>query len=186
MTRFTEYGDYDALGLAELVRNGELSANDLLEEAIARAADINPRINAIIEPLHDYARQTISAGLTNGPFTGVPFLVKDLITSFEGIPQRSGSRFFRDYIATADSTLAKRFKDSGVVIFGKTNTPEFGVTPITDPELFGSTLNPWNLEHSPSGSSGGSAAAVAARIVPMASGGDGGGSIRTPSSSTLR
>lgn len=182
MTRFTEYGNYDALGLAELVSNGEVTAGDLLDEAIARAADINPKINAIIQPLHDYARQAIASGLSNGPFTGVPFLVKDLLICLEGVPQRNGSRFFEDYIATADSTLAKRYKDSGVVIFGKTNTPEFGVTPITDPELFGSTLNPWNLKHSPSGSSGGSAAAVAARIVPMASGGDGGGSIRTPSS----
>ena len=182
MTRFTEYGDYDALGLAELVRKGDITASDLLGEAIARAAEVNPKINAIIEPLHDYARNAIAEGLPEGPFSGVPFLVKDLLISLEGAPQRNGSRFFKDYVATADSTLAKRYKNSGVVIFGKTNTPEFGVTPITDPELFGSTLNPWNLEHSPSGSSGGSAAAVAARIVPMASGGDGGGSIRTPSS----
>lgn len=182
MTRFTEYGDYDALGLAELVRAGDVTASELLSEAMARAAAVNPKINAIIEPLHDYARQAIANGLPDGPFSGVPFLVKDLIISLEGVPQRNGSRFFNDYIATADSTLAKRYKDAGVVIFGKTNTPEFGVTPITDPELFGSTLNPWNLEHSPSGSSGGSAAAVAARIVPMASGGDGGGSIRTPAS----
>lgn len=182
MTRFTEYGDYDALGLAELVKNGDVTASELLVEAMARAADINPKINAIIQPLHAYARQAIANGLPQGPFTGVPFLVKDLIIALEGIPQRSGSRFFNDYIATEDSTLAQRYKQAGVVIFGKTNTPEFGVTPITDPELFGSTLNPWNLEYSPSGSSGGSAAAVAARIVPMASGGDGGGSIRTPSS----
>lgn len=182
MTRFIEYGDYDALGLAELVRSGQVTASDLLSEAMARAADVNPQINAIIEPMHDFARQTIADGLPDGPFTGVPFLIKDLIVSYKGIPQRNGSRFFQDYIATADSELARRFKRSGVVTFGKTNTPEFGVTPITDPETFGSTLNPWNLEHSPSGSSGGSAAAVAARIVPMASGGDGGGSIRTPSS----
>lgn len=182
MSRFVEYGNYDALGLAELVRTGEVSASELLDEAIARAAGINPKINAVIQPLHEYARETIARGVPDGPFTGVPFLMKDLIVSLEGVPQRSGSRFFADFVAQADSTLAKRFKQSGVVVFGKTNTPEFGVTPITDPELFGSTLNPWNLDHSPSGSSGGSAAAVAARIVPMASGGDGGGSIRTPSS----
>ncbi len=182
MTRFNEYENYDALGLAALVRAGEVTSGELLEEAIARAAAINPRINAIIEPLHDYARKALADGLPDGPFTGVPFLVKDLLTEMAGVPQRNGSRFFNDYVADADTTLMRRFKNSGVVIFGKTNTPEFGVTPITDPELFGSTLNPWDLEHSPSGSSGGSAAAVAARIVPMASGGDGGGSIRTPAS----
>ena len=137
MTRFTEYGDYDALGLAELVRKGDITASDLLGEAIARAAEVNPKINAIIEPLHDYARNAIAEGLPEGPFSGVPFLVKDLLISLEGAPQRNGSRFFKDYVATADSTLAKRYKNSGVVIFGKTNNPEFGVTPITDTELFG-------------------------------------------------
>lgn len=177
-----DYTECDGLELARRVREREVSAEELLDTAITRAEHINPKINAIIQPLYDYGRDAIRLGLPEGPFTGVPFLVKDLINSFAGTPQRMGSRYFSDYVPDTDSTLGARYKAAGLAIFGKTNTPEFGVTPITDPELFGSTLNPWNLEHSPSGSSGGSAAAVAARIVPMASGGDGGGSIRTPAS----
>lgn len=179
--RFKEYGQYDGMGLAELVRNGDVSATELLDEAIGREARVNPAINAIIQPLHEMARQAIQAGLPNGPFSGVPFLVKDLLAAVAGQPMRNGSRFFKDYISPADSNLVKRYKAAGLNIFGKTNTPEFGVTPITDPELFGSSLNPWGLDYSPAGSSGGSAAAVAAKIVPMANGGDGGGSIRCPS-----
>lgn len=182
MKRFKEYGDYDGLGLAALVERGDISAEELLEEALYRASVSNPAINAIIEPMSNYARQAIAQGLPEGPFRGVPFLIKDLLVSIAGQPQHNGSALFKDHIASYTSELGQRFIDTGAVIFGKTNTPEFGVTPITDPALFGSTRNPWHLDHSPSGSSGGSAAAVAARIVPMASGGDGGGSIRTPSS----
>jgi amidase len=179
---FADYGRYDALGLADLVRTGQVTPAELLDEAIARAEAVNPKINAIIHRMDGAARAAIERGLPEGPFRGVPFLVKDLMTACAGEPLRSGSRLFRDFIAPADEELTRRYRAAGLVIFGKTNTPEFGVSNVTEPELFGPTRNPWNLERSPSGSSGGSAAAVAARIVPMANANDGGGSIRTPAS----
>ena len=175
-----EYGNYDALGLAELVNKGDVSAKELLDEAQARVERVNPQINAVIRPMPEQAAATLKAGTPDGAFSGVPFLIKDLLAAYAGVPLMNGSRFFRNYVPTTDSELVKRFKQAGVVTFGKTATPEFGITPITEPELTGATRNPWNLKHTPNGSSGGTAAAVAARIVPMASGGDGGGSIRTP------
>jgi amidase len=179
---FAEYGRYDALGLAELVRSAQVSPTDLLDEALERTAAVNPKINAVIHLMEGRAREAIAAGLPDGPFRGVPFLVKDLMTAFAGEPMRSGSRLFKDFVAPADEELTRRYRAAGLVIFGKTNTPELGVSNVTEPELFGPTRNPWNLERTPSGSSGGSAAAVAARIVPMANANDGGGSIRTPAS----
>ena len=179
---FTDYGRHDALGLAALVRAGEVTADELLDEALARTAAINPRINAVIHLFEERARAAIAAGLPEGPFRGVPFLLKDLMTACEGEPMRSGSRLFRDFVPAADEELTRRYKAAGLVIFGKTNTPEFGVSNVTEPELFGPTRNPWDLERTSSGSSGGSAAAVAARIVPAANANDGGGSIRTPAS----
>lgn len=180
MAAMAEYGKLDATALAELVRRKEFSASELLDEAIARAERHNPDINAIVLRLDDLARRAIADGLPDGPFAGVPFLLKDLSNALAGAARTSGSRFFRDYVPDFDSELVRRYKAAGLVIFGKTNTPEFGTLPITDPELFGSARNPWNLERTPGGSSGGSAAAVAAGIVPMANGGDGGGSIRIP------
>ena len=179
---FKEYGQYDALGLAELVRRGEVSATELLDEALARTAAVNPRINAVIHLMESRARESIAAGLPQGSLRGVPFLIKDLMAVYAGEPMRMGSRLFRDYVPAADEQITRRYRESGLVIFGKTNTPELGVTNVTEPELFGPTRNPWNLERTPSGSSGGSAAAVAARIVPAANASDGGGSIRTPAS----
>ncbi len=175
-----EYGNHDGLGLAKLIRDGEVSARELLDEALARVERVNPQLNAVIRPMTEQANATLEVGVPDGPFAGVPFLLKDLIATYAGVPMMSGSRFFKDYIPDADSELVKRFKQAGLVTFGRTATPEFGVTPITEPELTGATRNPWNLQHTPNGSSGGSAAAVAARILPIASGGDGGGSIRTP------
>jgi len=179
---FREYGEFDALGLAELVRQGRVSPAELLDEALARTAAVNPKINAIIHLMEGRARAAIAAGLPEGPFRGVPFLVKDLMTAVEGEPMSRGSRLFRDYVPGEDEELTRRYRRAGLVIFGKTNTPELGFTNVTEPELFGPTRNPWNLERTPSGSSGGSAAAVAARIVPAANANDGGGSIRTPAS----
>lgn len=175
-----EYANYDAVGLAELVRKGEVSARELLDAAMARIDDVNPQINAVIHTFYDEAVQAINAGLPEGPFTGVPFLLKDLISEVKGQPLRMGSGLFADYVPNFDSELTKRLRQSGLVLFGKTNTPEFGTLPITDPVTQGSTLNPVDPSRSPGGSSGGSAAAVAAGMVPMASGGDGGGSIRIP------
>jgi amidase len=179
---FAEYGRYDALGLAELVHTGQVSPAELLDEALARTALVNPKINAVIHLMEGRAREALAAGLPDGPFRGVPFLLKDLIVAYGGEPMRYGSRLFKDFVPPEDEELTRRYKAAGLVIFGKTNTPEFGLTNVTEPELFGPTRNPWNLERTPSGSSGGSAAAVAARIVPAANGTDGGGSIRTPAS----
>jgi len=179
---FREYGDYDAVGLADLVRGGQVSPPELLDEALARTAALNPKINAVIHLMEQQARAAIAAGLPDGALRGVPFLIKDLMTAFAGEPMRFGSRLFRDYVPTEDEELTRRYRQAGLVIFGKTNTPELGVSNVTEPELFGPTRNPWNLDRTSSGSSGGSAAAVAARIVPAANANDGGGSIRTPAS----
>lgn len=179
---FREYGNFDAVGLAALVREGQVSPTELLDEALERTAAVNPRINAVIHLMENRAREAIASGLPDGPFRGVPFLIKDLMTAYAGEPMRMGSRLFRDYVPADDEELTRRYRRAGLVIFGKTNTPEFGLTNVTEPELFGPTRNPWNLELTSSGSSGGSAAAVAARIVPAANANDGGGSIRTPAS----
>jgi len=174
------YRQQDALGLADLVRRGEVSAEQLLDVAISRAEAVNPAVNAIVTPLYDYGREQIRQGLPDGPFSGVPFLLKDLLGSLTGTPLSNGSRALKGRISTEDSELVKRFKQAGVVIFGKTNTPELGLKGVTEPLAFGATRNPWHLGRTPGGSSGGSGAAVAAGMVPMASAGDGGGSIRIP------
>ena len=182
MFYFKEYAKFDALGLAELVKRREVSATDLLDEAIRRCDAVNPAINAVIYRMDGIARHTIAKGVPDGVFAGVPFLVKDLLAALAGVPMTSGSRAYRGYVPDYDSELMRRYKATGAVIFGKTNTPEFGLMGVTEPELHGITRNPWHLERTPGGSSGGSAAAVAAGIVPMASGGDGGGSLRIPAS----
>jgi amidase len=176
-----EYGALDGLGLAALVRAKKVNAAELLEEAIARAERVNGRINAIVTPLYDQARASVAADRT-GPFAGVPFLVKDLDAEIAGERLTAGSRYFTAYRPTWEATMVTRFRATGAVIFGKTNTPELGLTPYTEPELFGPARNPWNLDRTPGGSSGGSAAAVAAGIVPVAHASDGGGSIRIPAS----
>jgi len=182
MGAFKEYDHYDGLGMAELVRKKEISPAELCEEAVRRIEKLNPGLNAVITPMFDLARNDIEKGLPEGPFTGVPFLLKDLIAAYAGVPLTGGSRAYRNYIPDEDCELVKRFKKAGIVIMGKTNCPEFGLMGITEPELHGPTRNPWNTDHTPGGSSGGSAAAVASGMVPIASGGDGGGSIRIPAS----
>lgn len=182
MAVFPEYSHYDGLGLAELVRNKEVSALELVDAAIERIETHNPKLNAVITKMYDQARDQAKKPLSEGMFTGVPFLVKDLMSTIAGVPTSNGNRLWKNIPARVDSELVKRWKKSGVLIVGKTNTPEFGLSPYTEPDAFGPTNNPWDLTRSPGGSSGGSGAAVSARIVPMASGGDGGGSIRIPSS----
>ena len=179
---FSEYGNYDGLGLAELVRKKKVTPAELVEETIQRIETYNPKLNAIINKLYERARDTAKSELPDGPFKGVPFLMKDLMATLEGVPTSSGNKLLKEIPAKTDSELARRWLDSGVIVVGKTNTPEFGLTPYTENETFGPARNPWDTERTPGGSSGGSAAAVAARIVPIASGGDGGGSIRIPSS----
>lgn len=182
MDRLQEYDRYDGLGLAEQVRRKEVSPMELVEEAIRRIEAVNPQINAVIHPMYDLARQQVRQGLPEGPFRGVPFLLKDLLVHSAGVPTRSGSRFFRDFVPDHDSEIVRRYRAAGVVILGKTNTPELGLVPYTEPALFGPSRNPWNLSRTAGGSSGGSGAAVAARLVPIAHGNDGGGSIRIPAS----
>ena len=178
---FSEYGRYDALGLAELVRKREVTPGELLEAALARAEAVNPKLNAIIIPMHDIARARAQEKL-EGPFAGVPFLTKDLFQEYAGVRTAYGCKALKaaQYTASEHAEITARWLRAGAVIFGRTNTPEFGAKGITEPEAWGPTRNPWNLAHTPGGSSGGSAAAVAAGIVPMAGGNDGGGSIRLP------
>ncbi|MEO1049005.1 MAG: amidase family protein [Bacteroidota bacterium] len=177
-----EFGAYDAIGLAELVSKKEISAVELVNEAIERIEQFNPKINAVIHKMYDVAHEQAVKGSHTGTFGGVPFLLKDLLSTYGGAPFSKGCKALKSYIANEDSETVKRFKKSGLVTLGKTNTPEFGLMGVTEPEAFGPTRSPWNTNHTPGGSSGGSAAAVAAGIVPMASAGDGGGSIRIPAS----
>ena len=176
------YSTYDGLGLAELVRNGEVHPKELVESAIERIERLNPALNAVVHKMYQRARDAAVGELPDGPFRGVPILLKDLLAWFAGERITSGSRLFRDFVAPHDSEYVRRLKQTGVIVIGKTNTPEFGLTPFTEPELFGPARNPWNIERTTAGSSGGSAAAVASGMVPLASGGDGGGSIRMPAS----
>jgi amidase len=179
---FAEYSSFDGLGLATLVRERKVSARELVDEALARIERVNPRINAVVRVLADEARTAASGTLPSGPFAGVPFLVKDLVCGYAGTGMSSGCRAFRDFVSKKDAELARRQRAAGLVVVGKTNTPEFGLQPVCEPALFGPTHTPWKLGHTSGGSSGGSAAAVAAGIVPMAHGGDGGGSLRIPAS----
>jgi len=182
MTGFAEYDDYDGMGLAQLVRDGEVSAADLLDEAIARTERVNGRLNAVVCRLYDQARSAIEQGLPAGPFTGVPFFLKDLDVQMRGTVCSDGSAMWRGAVADHDDTLVRRYRQSGLVIFGKTNSPELGLNPVTEPREFGPSRNPWNTDRTPGGSSGGSAAAVAAGVLPFAHASDGGGSIRIPAS----
>ncbi len=184
-----ELASLDAVAQAELVRTGRLRAIDLIDAAVARIEATNPVLNAVITPMFDGARRQAQAfddgAVTpDAPLAGVPFLLKDLMVHSAGDRYCAGMAVLKaiDHRPDHDTELAARFRRGGLVFLGKTNTPEWGSLPTTEPLAFGATRNPWNLEHSPGGSSGGSAAAVAAGMVPMASGGDGGGSIRVPAS----
>src|SRR5579859_7670068 len=176
---FDDYRRHDAVGLAELVARREVSAGELLDAATARMAQVNPQINAVTLDLTGRARGETHA---SGALGGVPFLLKDLGASLAGTVTSMGSRLFSQVTADADSALTTAYKAAGLTIFGKTNTPEFGLWPFTESEYLGVCRNPWDLSRTPGGSSGGAAAAVAAGIVPAAHASDGGGSIRTPAS----
>jgi amidase/6-aminohexanoate-cyclic-dimer hydrolase len=177
-----EFARYDGLGLAALVRRGAVSAVEVLEAAVSAVEGRNHEINAVVSRLYDQARAAVAAGLPAGPFTGVPYLLKDLGAHYRGAVTSYGGGLFKDFVVDHDSEITVRLKRAGLVIFGKTNTPELGLASSTEPRLFGPTRNPWSLSHSAGGSSGGSAAAVAAGMVPMAHATDGGGSIRIPAS----
>ncbi len=178
----TEYQAFDTVGLAELVARREVSPGELLDTAMLRLSQVNPSLNAVVLDLETQAREAISQGLPAGPLRGVPFLLKDITTQMAGVVTSAGSRVFAETVSAEDSALTAAYKRVGLVIFGKTNTPEFALTAITEPELFGTTLNPWNPRLTCGGSSGGAASAVAAGIAPAAQASDGGGSIRIPAS----
>lgn len=177
-----DYSKYDALGLAELVRRGDVSPRELVSAAIDRVETLNPVLNAVVHNMFESALKQAEGPLPDGPFRGVPFLLKDLMSLYAGEPITSGSRFFRGFVAPHDSEMVRHYRRAGVIVIGKTNTPEFGLLPFTESEFLGICRNPWNPDRTTGGSSGGSAAAVASGMVPMAGGGDGGGSIRIPAS----
>jgi amidase len=181
MISAAEYARHDALGLAELLRRGELTAPELLETAIDCAQQLNPQLNAIVRPMYEIARARAATPLS-GPFAGVPFLAKDLFQEYAGVPTSYGTRVLQDprFAPTVHAEMMERWLRAGVIVFGRTNIPEFGAKGITESEAWGPARNPWNPAHTPGGSSGGSAAAVAAGIVPVAGANDGGGSIRIP------
>jgi len=181
MGRFAEYEQYDALGLADLVRRKEVTPSELLEAAIERVEARNPAVNAVVMKLYDYGKKAIAESLPDGPFRGVPLLMKDLTSPVAGVRMTRGSKFFADTPPSpADSEHVKRLKRAGLVIFGRTNTCELGLSLTCEPQLHGPTRNPWNVAHISGGSSGGAAAAVAARMLPIAHASDGFGSIRAP------
>jgi len=182
MGRLDDVMSLDATGQADLVRKREVTPLELVEAAITRVESVNAILNAVVTPMYDYAREAARAPIPVGPFTGVPFLMKDLVAEVAGVRFTEGTAFLRDYLPKEDSELVRRYKQAGLIIIGKTNLPELGLGQTTEPRLFGPTRNPWDTTRTPGGSSGGSAAAVAARIVPMAHGNDAGGSIRNPAS----
>lgn len=176
------YKDSDAVGLAELVRKGEVTAVELVNQAVHEIERLNPTLNAVTARLYDQARKTAAKPLPDGPLAGAPFLLKDLAVEWKGFPVTNGCRYFKDYVATTDWQIAKRMRSAGLIPLGKTNVPENGWCIATEPKLFGATINPWNARVSAGGSSGGSAVAVASGMVPLAEASDGGGSIRIPAS----
>ncbi|MDA0712482.1 MAG: amidase family protein [bacterium] len=180
--KIAEYQKYDALGLAELVKEKQVTPLELVKVAISIIENINGKINAVVAKQYDRALERAQDKTLLGPFAGVPFLLKDLGAFEVGVPSTFGSKYCKDYIPKDESELVRRFKNAGFVTVGRTNTPEFGLHPTTEPKLHGATKNPWNLDHIAGGSSGGAAAAVASGMVPLAHGGDGGGSIRIPAS----
>lgn len=173
---------YDALALAELIRSGEISAEELLEATIERIEALNPQLNAVVHAHFDLARKAVADGLPDGPFRGVPFLIKNTGFEVDGMILSTGSELHRNTVSTRDGTLARRYKAGGLVILGKSNTPEFALSFTTESDAFGAARNPWDLSRTPGGSSGGSTAAVAAGLVAIANSSDGAGSTRLPAS----
>lgn len=177
-----DFSDFDATSLAELVRARRVSPRELVSASIERIESLNPKLNAVVHTMFERALREADEPVGDGPFAGVPFMLKDLLSWYAGEPITSGSRLFEGWIPPVDTEIVSRYRRAGVIVVGKTNTPEFGLTPYTEPELFGPARNPWDPSRTTGGSSGGSAAAVASGMVPWAGGGDGGGSIRIPAS----
>lgn len=181
--KYAEYIQYDGLGLAKLVQTQQVTATELLELAWQRTQQVNPKLNAIVITMYEQAFQN-SKQKQNGLFSGIPFLLKDLHQEYQGVPTSFGSNTFKklNYVSTQHAEIVRRWENAGAIPFGLTNSPEFGIKGITEPEAWGACHNPWHLKHNSGGSSGGSASAVAAGIVPIAGASDGGGSIRIPAS----
>lgn len=177
-----DYERYDGLGLAELVARGDVKPEELLEAALTRMAERDRTLNAVVIPMIEQARAAIDAGLPAGPFRGVPYLIKDLYADVKDVRMTNGCRLFSDHVSDHDAEMTVRVRAAGLVIFGKTHSPEFGITTSSESRLFGKTRNPWDPARTAGGSSGGAAAAVSAGIVPAAHASDGGGSIRIPAS----
>lgn len=182
MSGFSEYESYDAIGLAELIKNGDVTSGEVLEAAIARCEIRNPALNAVVLELYEHGRDMAKSELPDSPLAGAPYLIKDLGAAIAGTPTTGGSKFMTDVVPDADSETVTRLKAAGMAIFGKTNTCEFGMSITCEPQLYGPTKNPWDGDVTPGGSSGGAASAVAARILPAAHASDGFGSIRVPAS----
>lgn len=176
------YGETDALGIGELVRSRQVKASEIVETAIHLVERLNPALNAVVIDTFDLARSLGSGAVGDGPFAGVPFLLKNLGTMWKGTPLTFGTPYLKDFVCPDNSEIVRKLQASGLVPLGRSNTPEYGWCITTEPRLYGPTVNPWNPTITPGGSSGGSAAAVAARLVPLADASDGGGSIRVPAS----
>ena len=172
----------DATDQAALVSRGQVKAIELVDAAIDRIERLNPALNAVITEMYEQSRQAAVGPIPEGPFAGVPFLLKDVLAEYAGVRCTASSAFLRDHVSDADTELVKRYKRAGLITVGKTNTPELAIGVSTEPRLFGAVHNPWDVGRTAGGSSGGSAAAVAAGMVPMAHGNDAGGSIRIPAS----
>lgn len=181
-TPFAEFCMYDGLGLATLVREGQVAPAELVEAAIALIELHNPSLNAVVRTSYDMARAAAQAPLPDGPFAGVPFLIKDFLTTCAGLPTSNGTRLLKTLPRPHDSEMMRRYRSAGLILLGQTNTPEFALEPITEPAAWGAARNPWDLSRTPGGSSGGAGAAVGARLVPLAGASDGAGSIRIPAS----
>lgn len=178
--QFEEYRQYDAIGLAGLTAKGEVSADELLQTALARLDAVNPHLNLLAQDWRGKAEKWQPPADAAAPLAGVPFLLKDLLAEWQGVPTLSGTALMRNYIPPRNSYLVDAYERAGLRIFGKTTTPEWGLMPYTESAFYGITRNPWDVSRTSGGSSGGSAAAVAAGVIPVAHGGDGGGSIRIP------
>ncbi len=182
MSNFEEILNLDATDQAALIRHRKIKPLELVEAAIERVEKVNPVLNLVITTLFDQARTAATGKIPDGPFAGVPFLMKDIGAFLAGAPMSLGTALLKDFVPDHDSELTRRLKKTGLIIIGKTNVPEFGLMPTTEPRLYGPSRNPWNRDKTTGGSSGGSAAAVASGIVPMAHANDGGGSIQIPAS----
>jgi Asp-tRNAAsn/Glu-tRNAGln amidotransferase A subunit and related amidases len=180
MGEFTDFALLDAIAWAKLVRRREVQAIELVDATIEHIERLNPMLNAVVTPMYDQARAAARGAMSDGPFYGVPFLLKDSLAALRGVRMTAGSALLPHFVPDHDSELVVRLKRAGLIMIGKTNTSEFGLVPTTEPRLFGPSRNPWDLKRTTGGSSGGSAAAVAAGLVPMAHGNDGGGSLRIP------